>query len=200
MKVLQFKTQNEFDEWLNDNELFQCYDKNMNLLGEILGTDADVLVSFKLAELNMAYGFCQIKRELTEKQLEELCSKRLIKTVVTEGLFFMSLEQRVIIKRLRKDFEDASKAGLYAFSNDENNRLWFVNGKAFTQIATEDNIETEWKNIDGECKYVKLTSDEMSRWVEIDEHLVCDFIDGNKQIDFCNWSANAFPMYAQLDV
>ncbi len=198
MKVLQFKTEDELSEWLNDHELFQCYDKDMNLLGEILGPDADLLVSFGLAELNMKYQFCQISKELTPKQLEELKKNRLVKTVVTNNLFILTPEQRVIIRRLRKDFEDAAKAGLYAASNNEGNKLHFFNGSAFDELTTDDNLSGEWKEIDGKKVFQKYSENYLSEFVQIDTDVDCESIEGNDKIDFMSWDFGGLPWFAHL--
>ncbi len=198
MKVLQFKTQSEFDEWLNNHELFQCYDKDMNLLGEILGPDADLLVSFGIAEINMPYYFCKIVKELSQVQLEELKKNRLVKTVITEDLFKLSLEQRVIIKRLRKDFEDATKAGLYAVSNDDGNRLFFFNGTAFDKLTTDDDLSGEWKEIDGKRVFQKHSDNYLSEYVEVEPDVNCESIAGNDQIDFISWGGCGLPWFVHL--
>lgn len=199
MRVLQFRTQEEYDEWLNNNELFQCYDKDMNLLGDILGTDADVLVSFGLAEINMTYRFCQIKNELTEKQLEELNKSRLVKVVVTDDMFQFTLPQKVIIKRLKKNFEEARKVGLIAFSSDEYNKMFFINGNAFSGITTDDNLSGEWKENDlGGHEFVKYTEEYLSQFVQIDTDRDCLSIDGDRQIDFVSYGCCGLPMFAQL--
>lgn len=194
MKVLQFKTQQEFDEWLNDNELFECYDKDMNLLGHILGPDADLLVSFKLAEINMTYRYCQITKELDDKQLEELNKNRLVKTIVTGDLFVLTPEQRVIIRRLRKDFDDARKVGLRAVCNDDGNKLIFFNGNAFDEVTNEDNLSGEWKNE----KFVPYSDEYKSHYVMIDEKIDCEWIEGDDMIDFMDWGSAALPWYARL--
>lgn len=199
MKVLQFKTQQALDEWLNDNELFECYDKDMNLLGEILGPDADLLVSFGLAEINMTYRYCQITKELDNKQLEELNKNRLVKTVFTGGLFVLTQEQRVIIKRLRKDFEDARKAGLVMFSSDEYNKMFYFNGNSFDGISTDDNLSGEWKEDEhGNHAFVKYSEEYLSQFVELDPDVDCYSIEGDRQIDFVSYGCCGLPMYAHL--
>lgn len=199
MKVLQFKHEQEFNEWIDDNELFQCYDKDMNLLGEILGPDADLLVSFGLAEINMSFRFCQITKELTEKQLEELNKSRLVKTVIKDELFVLTPEQRVIIRRLRMDFEDAKKAGLIAFSTDDDNKMLFFNGNAFDYLSTADNLSGEWeKDEQGGQKFVKYSEEYLSQFIELSLDCDCHSIDGDRQIDFVSYGFGGLPMYAHI--
>lgn len=198
MKVLQFKTQEEYDEWLNNHELFECYDKDGNLLGSILGPDADNLVSFDMAYISVAYGHCDITKELTEKQIEALKRNTLVKVVITDNLFVMSIEQRAIIRRLRKDFEDAKKVGLFVLTNDDKSGLYFLNGNAFDKIMTDDDLSGEWKEIDGKNKLVKLSEEALSNYVKIDADYHCEFIKGDNHIDFINWGCCALPWYGHL--
>lgn len=198
MKVLQFRTQEEYDKWLNDHELFECYDKDGNLLGSILGHDADNLVSFNMAWVSVAYGHCDITKELTEKQIESLKRNTLVKVVITDDLFRMTIDQRVVIRRLRKNFEDAKKVGLFVMSNDDKNGLYFVNGKAFDEITNDDNLSGEWKEVDGERKFVKFSEEELSNYIKIDADLDCEFIEGDSQIDFMSWGYCALPWYGHL--
>lgn len=200
MKVLQFKTQSKLDDWLNNNELFQCYDKDMNLIGEILGPDADFLVSFDLAEINMTFRYCRITKELTYIQMQELKKNRLVKTIVTGDLFRLTLEQRVIIKRLRKDFEDAQKVGLFCASNDNANRLYFFNGTAFDSLSTDDNLSGEWKTVDGERKFVRFSEEYLSEFVQIDTDVDCEFIEGNEKVDFVSYGCCGLPWFAHLKI
>lgn len=200
MKVLRFKTQDDLDEWLNNNELFQCFDKDMNFIGEIQGPDADFLASFGLAEINIPYGFCKLTKELTELQMQELKKNRIVKTVVVDGLFRLSLEQRIVIKRLRKDFEDAKKVGLRAVSNDDANRLCFFNGKPFDSLDTEDGLSGEWKEIDGKHEFVPYSDDYLSEFVQIDTDVDCEYIEGNENIDFVSYGFDSLPWYAHLKI
>ncbi len=197
MKVLQFKTQADLDEWLNDHELFQCFDNDMNLIGEILGTDADVLVSFGIAEIDMSFNYCNIVKELTPKQLDELKKNRLVKTVVVDELMKYTPYQQAIIKRLRKDFLDARRNGLMALSNDDANRLYIINAKMFDNILTKEDLSGEWREIDGHQKFCHFSEDYLSEHIEIDIEK-CESIEGNERIDFVSWGCMALPWVGHL--
>lgn len=198
MKVLRFETQEKLDEWLNDHELFECYDKDMNLIGNIQGPDADFLVSFNLAEINMKYMFCKLTTELTPFQIQQLKESRITKCVVTDDLLRLTFEQRAIIRRLRKDFEDAVNAGLMAFSNDDANRLYFINGSHFDKIDTEDGLSGEWKEIGGKYKFVHYSEEYLSEFVEIDLSAYSEFVEGNEKIDFVSYGCCGLPWYGHI--
>lgn len=198
MRTLQFKTQQDYDEWLKDNEIFECYDNDNNMLGHIIGTDADMLVSFNLALINVKYGICEITKELTEQQLEQLKKNTLVDVIVISDAMYMTLEQRIIIRRLRKNFEDAKKAGLFMVTNDNANAAFFLNGRHFDKIISDDDLSGEWKEIDGKREFVKYDEHQLSNFVKINFETDCERINGNNEIDFCNWGSCVLPLYARV--
>jgi len=198
MKVLQFRTQKDLDEWLNDNELFECYDNKHNLLGHILGPDADNLVMYGIAQIYPEHRFCHVYKNLTDEQVEKLKKNTLVKTVVLDSIFRLSLEQRVVIKRLRECFDEARKVGLCAVSCDDENAMYLFNGKAFDDITNDDNLSGEWKEVDGVRKFVPYSEEELSNYVKIDTELDCEKIAGDNRIDFMSWGSGALPWFAHL--
>ena len=74
MKTMTFKTLDDWDDFIADNELFDCYDKKDNHIGYILGPDAerlglDVRRSWKTGNL-CAYVKHRLTPELTKELMD----------------------------------------------------------------------------------------------------------------------------------
>lgn len=74
MRTMIFKTLDDWDDFIADNELFDCYDKKDNHIGYILGPDADrlgldVRRSWKTGNL-CAYVEYELTPELTKELMD----------------------------------------------------------------------------------------------------------------------------------
>lgn len=188
MRVLQFKTNEDYENWSNDNEVFDVIDGNGKVIGQILGPDADELVKYNIAHIMVKYGEVWLDKELTDVQMEELKKNRLVRTIVTGNILRMDDHQRLIVKRLRSLFQEAKDAGLYVLTNDDKNGgLYLLNGRFFDDISSEDGLSGEWVNTEDGHKFVPYTEEEISNYVKIDANVDCEFIEGNKYIGFMNW-------------
>ena len=198
MRVLQFKTNEDYEKWSNDNEVFDVIDCNGKMIGQILGPDADELVKYNIAHIMMKYGEVRLDKELTDVQMEELKKNRLVRTIVTGNILRMDDNQRLIVKRLRSLFQEAKDAGLYVLTNDDKNGLYLLNGRFFDGISNEDGLSGKWVETENGHKFVPYTEGEKSNYVKIDTDVDCEFIEGNKYIDFMNWGCCVLPWYGHL--
>lgn len=189
MKLLKFKTQSEFDAWYEneDGGVDPIY-YDRDFVCDITHADYRYLLSIHfINEEN------NIIPPLTIEQLSMFKENYGVRIVVINELFTFSNMQQVIIKRLRKCFDDAKRHGLMVFSSDTENNLYIFNGNMFDDVVRHEDLPApEFEEVNG------VIASRLSEHIELDMSR-CEKIEGSDpRIDFVNWGCSAFPLYAHL--
>lgn len=191
MKTLSFKTQKDFDEWINENELFDCYDKFFNLLGKISGEDADYMESCGLLSIDAANRTCHITQELNELQKMLLKENTLLRVVIVEEYVKVNPKQQEILNRLRATLREAIDANVMFCSNDYG-KMYAFNFEHFDGIMNSDG-DPSYLNEEG-C-WVKYNDDEKENVIEIHDEMLEEIDEG---VDFGNWGIDFLPWRVHL--
>lgn len=89
MEKLVFKDKIAFNEWIDDNELFDCY-YGSKFIGHILGTEADTLRIDNIVRVHVGYfsgkPTAYINVELTPKQIEYFKEAHCVELEITSYL------------------------------------------------------------------------------------------------------------------
>lgn len=191
MKTLSFKTQRDYDEWIDKNELFDCYDKFYTLLGKITGEDADFMESCGLLTIDAANRTCHITQELNTLQKRLLNENTLLRVVIIEQYIKVTPKQQEILNKLRETLREAVAANIMFCSNDYG-KMYAFNFEHFDEIMNSDGEPSYW---DEKGRWVEYDGDEKEKIIEIPEEMLEEI---NEGVDFGNWGSEMLPWRVHL--